>query len=204
MAKFMTFIIMVFVLLSINILAQDDNKENSSAYDSTIVVRLDSLLKADKNVTDLQTYLDTLNKDNKFVNQFISKQPLNIQVYFYAKKYIKKYKVKESLVFNILYIETHYRGLVFDYNYPRNLHRSCVGPMQILLSTANRILQQDSLKTITKRELMNNVELNIKIGVQLLSILHDQHKTWLKTAGAYNTGRPIVNRYARRANKSNQ
>ena len=115
----------------------------------------------------------------------------------YVKQYSQQYNVPERFAFNILRIETCYKGLKdSNYSYARNINKSCVGVMQILLSTANMVLVSDDSAKTTKKALMNNVELNIMVGMHFLRILYDKYHNWQKVAGAYNTGRPVKNKYS--------
>jgi hypothetical protein len=83
--------------------------------------------------------------------------------------------------------------LDLEYN-PKLVSKSkAYGPMQIKLSTANFI----SERKISKTELLNNTELNVRLGLKLLSKLKKQYGTWKLALGVYNTGKPVINQYAR-------
>ena len=43
----------------------------------------------------------------------------------------------------------------------------------------------------------NNIELNIRTSMKLLHQLYGRYGNWGLVCGCYNTGRPIVNDYAR-------
>ena len=49
---------------------------------------------------------------------------------------------------------------------------------------------------ISKKNLKNNIELNIRTSMKLLHQLHNRYGNWKLVCGYYNTGRPIVNGYA--------
>jgi len=65
--------------------------------------------------------------------------------------------------------------------------------MQIMPSTANYITG----KTITQKELLHNIDLNVQISMKLLNKLHKQYDDWGIICGYYNTGSPLINEYAR-------
>ena len=65
--------------------------------------------------------------------------------------------------------------------------------MKIMPKTANWITG----KNITKKELLHNIDLNVKISMELLHKLSKQYKDWAVICGYYNTGYPKVNDYAR-------
>jgi soluble lytic murein transglycosylase-like protein len=64
--------------------------------------------------------------------------------------------------------------------------------MQIMPATANYVHKQK----ISKGNLKNDIELNIKTSMKLLHQLHNRYGNWKIVCGCYNTGRPIVNGYA--------
>ena len=49
---------------------------------------------------------------------------------------------------------------------------------------------------VTRNSLLNNPDVNIKVGVKMLARQYKRHQSWIKALGAYNTGRPIANKYA--------
>lgn len=123
-----------------------------------------------------------------------NKLPECVRVFDYVVKYAKKYSVPFNIAFGIIHTETGYKGpLHMDYN-PRLTSKSkAYGAMQIKLKTANTI----SDKVLTKKDLLSNTELNIELGLKLLSSLKDQYGSWKLALGAYNTGKPVVNQYAK-------
>jgi soluble lytic murein transglycosylase-like protein len=128
--------------------------------------------------------------DNALINS-----PASVQVYFYIKKYAEEYAVPEQYAFAIAYQETRYAGpLDLDYEYKKTSSAGAVGPMQVMPSTANLIYGQQ----ISKYKLIHDINLNIKTSMILLRKLHDRYKDWGIAFGAYNTGRPCVNGYARK------
>jgi soluble lytic murein transglycosylase-like protein len=143
-------------------------------------------------------------KPNKIENSFdiesldsievLSYEP-RIQMYYFIKKYSKEFNIPEEYAFSLAYQETRYGG-PFDTLYKHSLtsRAGALGPMQIMPSTAKLICG----KPIPKLTLKNDVKLNVFISMKLLRRLHDRYKNWGLVFGAYNTGRPCVNKYAKR------
>jgi hypothetical protein len=120
--------------------------------------------------------------------------PYSLQVYSSIEKYSKKYNIPRYIAYNIAFLETRYQG-PFDWDYHGKLtsFAGAKGPMQIMPKTANYI----SGKSISQKELLHNIELNIQISMKLLNKLHKQYKNWEIVCGYYNTGHPQINAYAR-------
>lgn len=117
-----------------------------------------------------------------------------IQMYFYIKKYAKEYEVPEAYAFAVAYQESRYKGPL-DLGYEHRLTSSvgAVGPMQIIPKYAHKFAG----RRVTSAELRNNIQLNVKVSMKMLRKWHDIHKDWGLAAGAYNTGQPVMNGYAR-------
>jgi soluble lytic murein transglycosylase-like protein len=64
--------------------------------------------------------------------------------------------------------------------------------MQIQVPTANSF----SDFSVTKTDLLNNLELNVELSMRILSHLKKKYGSWQLALGAYNTGKPVVNGYA--------
>jgi len=121
--------------------------------------------------------------------------PESIKIHSYILKYSKKYDVPVELSYNVIRMETGFRGpLHFKYNPHQISSGYAYGPMQILLSTA-RWFMNDS--TITKQDLLYNTDLNVEIGIKYLSYLYDRKENWTLALGYYNTGYWKINNYAR-------
>lgn len=120
--------------------------------------------------------------------------PTPLRMYELIDQYSTIYNIPKHIAFNVAYLETKYKG-PFDWTYKANLSSTAgaVGPMQIMPKTANYI----NKKNISKYTLRNDIELNIKTSMKLLNKLHKQYPNWEVACGYYNTGRPIVNSYAR-------
>jgi soluble lytic murein transglycosylase-like protein len=117
-----------------------------------------------------------------------------IQMYFYIKKYSKQYGVPEAYAFAVAYHETRYKGPL-DLNYDHRITSSAgaVGPMQIIPQYAHKYAG----RRVTAQELKNNIQLNVKVSMKMLRKWYDIHKNWGLAVGAYNTGQPVLNGYAR-------
>ncbi len=118
-----------------------------------------------------------------------------IQMYYFIKKYSQEYKIPEAYAFSLAYQETRYRG-PFDslYKHNQSSKAGALGPMQIMPATAKLICG----KPIPKKVLKNDIKLNVMISMKLLRRLHDKYKNWGLVFGAYNTGKPCVNKYSKR------
>lgn len=126
-------------------------------------------------------------------SNFEANAPTPIEMYQLIEKYADQYRVPRHIAYNIAYLETRYKG-PFDWSYQPALesYAGAVGPMQVMVSTAQFI----NNRSITKSRLKNDLETNVKTSMKLLRRLHDMYGNWLLVCGAYNTGRPLVNEYA--------
>jgi soluble lytic murein transglycosylase-like protein len=118
-----------------------------------------------------------------------------IQMYFYIKKYSKKYGVPEDYAFGVAYNESRYRGpLHFSYR-TQDLTSSsgALGPMQII----HRYSAPYAGRHVHKKELRDNIELNVMVSMKMLRKWKQVAGTWDKALGGYNTGHITVNEYAR-------
>jgi soluble lytic murein transglycosylase-like protein len=126
-------------------------------------------------------------------NQVVNSAP-SIQMYFYIKKYAKQYNIPEAYAFSLAYQETRYQGpLHLNYNYQQISSAGALGPMQIMPNTALMMMS----KNISERQLKSDIDLNVKISMKLLRYLYNQYGNWGLVFGAYNTGSPCINDYAR-------
>ena len=119
--------------------------------------------------------------------------PTPLKMYELIDHYSDIYEIPKHLAFNVAYLETRYKG-PFDWKYKpgQTSYAGAVGPMQIMPATANDVHNQK----ISKKNLKNNIELNIRTSMKLLHQLHNRYGNWKLVCGYYNTGRPIVNGYA--------
>ena len=118
----------------------------------------------------------------------------SIQMYFYIKKYAAEYEIPEAYAFSLAYQETRYQGpMDLDYNHKQTSYAGALGPMQIMPSTARMIYG----KSIPNHKLKNDIKLNVMISMKLLRRLRNTYGNWGVVFGAYNTGRPCINGYAK-------
>ena len=80
-----------------------------------------------------------------------------------------------------------------DYNHKQTSYAGALGPMQIMPSTARMIYG----KSIPNHKLKNDIKLNVMISMKLLRRLRNTYGNWGVVFGAYNTGRPCINGYAK-------
>lgn len=124
-----------------------------------------------------------------------------IQMYFYLNKYAAEYSIPLEYAYAVAYQETKYKGpLDLKYNPALTSTAGAVGPMQIIPSTANYIMEQH----VDVTELRTNIELNVQISMKLLRRLYDRYHNWKLVFGLYNTGRPVINQYALNVVKFNR
>lgn len=135
-----------------------------------------------------------LSIENMDSTEIVNHKP-EVQMYYYIKKYSQEYNVPEAYAFSLAYQETRYRG-PFDSLYKHNQSSSAgaLGPMQIMPATAKLIYG----KPVPKKVLKNDIKLNVMISMKLLRRLHNKYKNWGLVFGAYNTGKPCLNKYAKR------
>ena len=121
--------------------------------------------------------------------------PPCLQMYYFIKQYADSFHIPINYAYGIAYNETGYRG-PFDwkYNHKKTSRAGAVGPMQVMPRTASMV---HGVK-VKASKLKNNIEYNVFTSMKLLRMLHDRYNDWRTVFGYYNTGRPIVNRYALR------
>ena len=120
--------------------------------------------------------------------------PTPMYMYENIEKYSDRYDIPKHIAYNISFLETRYQGpFHWKYNPKQTSCVGALGPMQIMPGTA-RLIQKHSVPNET---LKNNIRLNIEISMKLLRRLHDKYQDWAIVCGCYNTGRPLVNDYAR-------
>jgi soluble lytic murein transglycosylase-like protein len=74
-----------------------------------------------------------------------------------------------------------------------------MGPMQIRYKYASHFAE----RKVTKSELRDSIEFNVNLSMKILAQNYKRFKSWAKAAGAYNTGRPIINKYAKKGVETN-
>lgn len=119
--------------------------------------------------------------------------PPSIQMYHLIEKYSDEYDVPKWIVYNISYKETRYLGpMHWCYNPYQSSKSGALGPMQIMPMTS-RSINGESSKTKLKMDL----EYNVSTSIKLLRKLYEKWGDWEIVCGCYNTGKPIINEYAR-------
>ena len=110
-------------------------------------------------------------------------------------QYADTFDIPIHIAFNVATLESSYRGPM-DSTYKHNVvsRAGAVGPMQIMPQYASWFAGFD----VGRQELKDSIELNVWLSMKILRYYYDKHQDWAKALGSYNTGRPIVNRYARR------
>jgi soluble lytic murein transglycosylase-like protein len=129
----------------------------------------------------------------------VENAPNSVKMYYYILKYSKIYGIPKNIAFGMARFESSYNGL-FDWGYNPNISSSsnAYGALQIKTSTAKYINKKYYIteEDISKESLINNLDLNINIGLCYLHYLYKKHGSWDLALGAYNTGKPKVNSYA--------
>jgi soluble lytic murein transglycosylase-like protein len=121
-------------------------------------------------------------------------QAPSLKLFYSLEKYSEEYGVPIEIAMGIAEHETGYKGpFDWDYNPALSSSANAYGAMQIQVPTANGV----SDSPVTKYDLLNDVDLNAKLSMRIISKLKRKYGSWELALGAYNTGRPIVNGYAR-------
>jgi soluble lytic murein transglycosylase-like protein len=122
------------------------------------------------------------------------------RLYASIMTYAKQYNVPLHIAFNVARIETGYKGPFHDgYNHKQTSSAVALGAMQIMPQYASHYAGFKVKKPVLK----DSIELNVKISMSMLREWYNRYNDWGKATGAYNTGRPVINNYARNAIKKN-
>jgi soluble lytic murein transglycosylase-like protein len=120
--------------------------------------------------------------------------PTSMKMYELIEKYSDEYEIPKYIAYNVAYMETRYLGpFHWKYNPYQESFAGAVGPMQIMPTTSDYINKVN----YSKKRLTTDIELNVETSMKLLNRLYSRYKDWSIVCGCYNTGRPIVNDYAR-------
>jgi len=121
-----------------------------------------------------------------------------LRMYRAIMLYSGMYQVPKHIAFNIAHLETTYRGPQDStYNPSRVSNKGAMGPMQIMYKYASYFAG----RKVTKNELRDSIEFNVNLSMKILAQNYKRYKSWKKAAGAYNTGKPVINHYAKEAVK---
>jgi len=155
---------------------------------TTIVIAM-LLFSTAGNMVNPMTREDNGINTVEIFSSLLEKSPPCVQVYYYTKYYCKIYNVPEWFAFRILRQETNYKGPAhFNYNPSQVSKANALGPFQVLLSTGRDMY--DGYYTLTRDRLLNDVRLNVKLGVKYIAWLSNQFDDWYIVAGRYNSGKP--------------
>jgi soluble lytic murein transglycosylase-like protein len=136
------------------------------------------------------TSTDSIVLKKKIVNT----DPPCLQMYYYIEQYTDSFNIPKDYAYGIAYAETRYNGpFHWKYNPKQTSSVGAVGPMQVMPSTAAYI---NGVGKVSISKLKSDIAYNIMTSMKLLRRLHDKYGDWKTVFGAYNTGRPCINRYA--------
>jgi soluble lytic murein transglycosylase-like protein len=146
----------------------------------------------------LNITIDTFKDTDPYIGDMPEDQIVNsspsIQMYFYIKKYANQYGIPESYAFACAYHETRYGGpLDLDYNHKKESSAGAVGPMQIITRYAHKFAGRH----VSESELKSNIKLNVEVSMKMLKKWYSMYHDWELAFGAYNTGHPVRNNYAK-------
>ena len=128
----------------------------------------------------------------------IEKPNAALRMYRAIMLYSGMYQVPRHVAFNIAHLETTYRGPQDStYNPSRVSKVGAMGPMQIMYRYASYFAE----RKVTKSELRDSIEFNVNLSMKILAQNYKRFKSWAKAAGAYNTGKSVINHYAKEAVK---
>jgi soluble lytic murein transglycosylase-like protein len=129
------------------------------------------------------------------IGKFTSNDPPCLQMFNFIEKYADSFNIPKQYAYGIAYNETRYNGpFHWRYNHAQTSSANAVGPMQVKPSTASYINKEH----VFTHKLKYNIEYNIMTSMKLLRRLKNKYKDWGRVFGAYNTGSPIINDYAKR------
>jgi hypothetical protein len=142
----------------------------------------------------LENLTDEKQEKQEVESKIKTAQAPSLKLFYSLEKYSEEFDVPMEIAIGIAEHETGYGGpFDWDYNPALTSSANAYGAMQIQVPTANYF--SDSV--LTKHDLLHNIELNAMLSMKIISYLKKKHGSWELALGAYNTGRPIVNGYAR-------
>ena len=114
--------------------------------------------------------------------------------------YADSFDVPLNVAFNVARMETGYLGPNHDsYNHKQVSSCGALGAMQIMPRYASYFA---GFK-VNKQDLRDSIELNVYISMKTLRKHYNTYGDWKKSLGAYHTGKPVVNWYAKSGVKPN-
>lgn len=118
------------------------------------------------------------------------------RLYTAINHFAEQYEVPLYIAYNVACLETGYCGPFHEtYNHKQTSKAGAVGAMQIMPQYASHYA---GFK-VSKAMLRDSIELNVEISMKMLNEWYKRYKRWDKATGAYNTGKPIINKYAKKA-----
>ena len=127
-------------------------------------------------------------------SKYDHKTPKCLVMFELIEKYSSEYGIPKYIAYNIAYKETRYKGpFHWTYNPHQTSSAGAIGAMQIMPGTSKLI----NKKKVKKDTLMYDLDFNVKTSMKLLSKLYKKYRNWSIVCGCYNTGKPMVNDYAR-------
>lgn len=116
------------------------------------------------------------------------------RMYYLIETYSDSFNVPRYIAYNVAYKETKYRGpLDTLYNPKLKSNAGAIGAMQIMPQYASYFAGRN----VSKNELMHNLETNVWLSMKILSLHYEKYHNWTTVCGVYNTGKPIINKYAK-------
>lgn len=121
------------------------------------------------------------------------------RMFYLIETYSDSFNVPKYVAYNVAYRETRYRGpLDTLYNPYLTSKAGAVGAMQIMPRYASYFAGFN----VSKSQIMKDLELNVWLSMKILAKHYQQYKDWGLACGAYNTGKPIKNDYAKFCEKN--
>ncbi len=121
------------------------------------------------------------------------------RMFYLIETYSDSFNVPKYVAYNVAYRETRYRGpLDTLYNPYLTSKAGAVGAMQIMPRYASYFAGFD----VTKTQVMRDLELNVWLSMKILAQHYEKYKNWGLACGAYNTGKPVKNNYAKFCEKN--
>jgi soluble lytic murein transglycosylase-like protein len=166
-------------------------------------MKTENKLKIMKKLIPLFIFL-SLTMSAKFLNNTPAsedKSKTNAEtLYECIVKYAPIYGVPFQIAFNVARIETGYLGPYHDsYDHKQTSRAGCVGPMQLMPKYAKIYAQRELNRKVTTKDLKEDIDLNVHLSMIILNELYARHGRWDYACGAYNTGKKIINGYAKKA-----
>lgn len=138
--------------------------------------------------------LDTSTDGIVLAKKITNTDPPCLQLYYYIEQYADLFCIPKDFAYGIAYAETRYNGPYhWNYNHKQTSSVGAVGPMQVMPATAAYI---NGVGKVSISKLKGDIAYNVMTSMKLLRTLYDKYGDWKTVFGAYNTGRPCINRYA--------